>query len=282
MALPGSRRARLAVAGAGALAGAAVGGWSVFVEPRQVHVRRLERHLHPWPKALDGLRVAVLSDLHAGAPHVDEDKVARIVAKVNAERPDVVALLGDYVDPTVAFGGTVSPEAVAERLGELNAPLGSFAVLGNHDWLNDGERVKRALRHAAITVLENDAASLGHGGCVLWIVGLADASERAPDTFTPFSLIPPDAPAIVLTHDPDLFASVPDRAALTLAGHTHGGQVNVPVLRRLVAPSPYGGGEVVEGEQRMYVSRGIGTSRLPIRFRAPPEIAVLTLRSGRD
>lgn len=279
--MPGTGRSKLA---AGALAAAAVGGWSLFVEPRRLVVRRLERGLSPWPRELDGLKVAVVSDLHAGAPQVDVDKVAQVVRRVNAEQPDLVALLGDYIDPAVAFGDVIAPEPVAEELSRLEAPLGAFAVLGNHDWLNDGERVRRALRSAGVSVLENDAASVEHGGAVLWIVGLADATERVPDTFTPFSLVPEGAAVIVLTHDPDLFLRVPDRAALTLAGHTHGGQVNLPGIRRFVTPSRFperhGGGEVREGSQRMYVSRGIGTSRLPVRLGAPPEIAILTLRAG--
>jgi predicted MPP superfamily phosphohydrolase len=225
-----------------------------------------------------------VSDLHAGAPHVGVDKIERVVEKVNGERPDLIALLGDYIDPGVVFGDTVSPEAVAEQLSALDAPLGAFAVLGNHDWRNDGERVRRALRGVGVSVLENDAASVEHRGSVLWLVGLADATERVPDTFRPFSLVPEGAPLIVLTHDPDLFVRVPASAALTLAGHTHGGQVNVPGVRRLVIPSRFperhGGGDVREGSQRMYVSRGIGTSRLPVRLGAPPEIAILTLRAS--
>ena len=97
-------------------------------------MRHLDVRLERWPKALDGLRVAVLSDLHSGAPHVDERRLARIVAKVNAQHPDLVALVGDYADPTVPLGEAIAPEAVAEELGALHAPLGVFAVLGNHDW----------------------------------------------------------------------------------------------------------------------------------------------------
>jgi predicted MPP superfamily phosphohydrolase len=270
---------------AGALGAAALGGWSLLVEPRLIRVRRLERRLDKWPQALDGLRVALVSDLHAGAPQVDEAKVGQVVAKVNAEQPDLIALLGDYVDPEVTLGEPVSPEAVGEQLARLRASLGAFAVLGNHDWRTDGERVRRALRGAGVSVLENDAASVERGGCVLWIVGLADATERVPDTDTSFAMVPDGAPLLVLTHDPDLFPRVPERAALTLAGHTHGGQVNLPLLKRKFIPSRfgdrYGGGAVEEGGRLMYVSRGIGTSNLPVRLGAPPEVVVVTLRSGR-
>jgi predicted MPP superfamily phosphohydrolase len=272
------KRAALAGAGAAALAGAA---WTTLVEPRRLRIRRVDVEVPDWPRALAGLKVALVSDLHAGAPEVDERRVERVVAATNRARPDLVALLGDYIDPEVALGDRVEPEAVARRLAELEAPLGTFAVLGNHDWLNDGERVRRALREQMIEVLENDAASVDLAGQVVWIVGLADASERVPDVATPFSLVPEGGPLLVLSHNPDLFPMLPDRPSLTVAGHTHGAQVNLPLVREKVTPSEHGaryaGGLFHEGRRVMYVSRGIGTSTVPVRFRAAPEVVLLTL-----
>ena len=216
---------------------------------------------------------------------MDERRISRIVQVVNRARPDLVALLGDYIDPEVTFGEAIAPEPVAARLARLQAPLGVFAVLGNHDWMNDGERVRRALREEKIEVLENDAASVDYAGHVLWLVGLADASERIPDVSTPFALVPDGMPLLVLSHNPDLFPLLPDRPSLTLAGHTHGAQVNLPIVREKVTPSDHGadyaGGLFRDGERRMYVSRGIGTSTLPLRFRAEPEVVMLTL-AGSD
>jgi uncharacterized protein len=245
-------------------------------------VRRLDVPLESWAPALDGLRVAVVSDLHTGGPHVDERKVARIVGKVNAQRPDLVALVGDYADPTVPLGEPVAPEAVAEELGALHAPLGVFAVLGNHDWYHYGERVPRALRAAGIEVLENDAVAVEHHGEVLWVAGLADMRERDADVDVALAMVPERQALIALTHDPDMFPQLRERADLTLAGHTHGGQVGLPLVRGVTAPTSrgYTGGEVREDGGCMYVSRGVGTTGLPIRFAAPPEIAVLTLRGG--
>ena len=276
------RRAEAAVAAAAATA--ATGAlWTGVIEPRRLRVRRVAIELAGWPEVLAELRVALVADLHAGAPHVDERRVERVVAAVNRTEPDLVALLGDYIDPEVALGERVEPEAVAARLGELESPLGAFAVLGNHDWRHDGERVRRALVEQRIEVLENDAVSINLGGEVLWLVGLADAGEREPDTTTPFGLVAASAPLIVLSHNPDVFPRLPDRPLLALAGHTHGAQVNLPVLRERVTPSRYGdryaGGLACRGERVMYVSRGIGTSGLPIRLLAPPEALVLTFRS---
>jgi predicted MPP superfamily phosphohydrolase len=271
---------RALVAGAAAAGAAAV--WTTIIEPRRLRVREVAVQLPRWPEALANLRIALIADLHAGAPHVDEKRVAQVVATVNGARPDLVALLGDYIDPEVALGERVEPEAVAERLGELESPLGSFAVLGNHDWQNDGERIRRALREQLIDVLENDAASVDYAGQVLWLVGLADASERVPDLTAPFGMVPDSAPLVVLSHNPDVFPKLPDRPLLTVAGHTHGAQVNLPIVRDRVIPSRYGdryaGGLARDGERVMYVSRGIGTSTYPIRFRAAPEVVLLTMR----
>jgi predicted MPP superfamily phosphohydrolase len=259
----------------------AAGAWAL-AEPARLKVRRLEVPLERWPARLDGLRVAVVSDLHTGAPWVHERKLARIVGKVSAHRPDLVALVGDYADPAVALGHAVAPEAVAEELSALRAPLGVFAVLGNHDWHHYGERVPRALREAGIEVLENDAVAVEWGGEVLWVAGLADVRERDADATVALAMVPQGQALIALTHDPDMFPFLRDRADVVLAGHTHGGQIGLPLLRRAVVPSRDGyiGGEVREGGGYMYVSRGVGTTGLPIRLAAPPEVAVLTIRSG--
>ena len=269
-----------------ALSGVGAAGfalWSLWLEPRRVVVRRETLALPRWPRGLDGLRIGVLSDLHAGAPHVDERKVERVVTTLNRTAPDLVALLGDYVDPNVAFGTRVEPEAVAARLGRLRAPLGIFAVLGNHDWKHEGERVVGALRAAGITVLENDAVAVDHRGESLWLAGLADPTYREPEIAETLADVPLGETVIALSHHPDLFPGMPDRVALTLAGHTHGSQVDIPVVRRKVTPSKYGDrfarGHVEEEGRHLFVSAGVGTSRLPIRFRAPPEVTVLRLRA---
>lgn len=275
----------LAGAGAVAVAGACLGAWALLVEPRRLRVEEISLSLPGWPPVLDGLRVAVLADLHAGAPHVDEAFLERVVEKANATGTDLVTLLGDVVDREVVLGSDVPPEAVAARLGRLHAPLGVAAVLGNHDWKYDGERVRRALEEAGIRVLENDVAELRHHGASLWLAGFADAASGPVEVWGTLAAAPEAAPVLALTHSPDLFPRVPGRVALTLCGHTHGGQVNVPLVRRWAIPSRFGdryaAGHVEEGGRHLFVHRGLGTSLLPLRFRAPPQIAVLTLASER-
>ena len=244
-----------------------------------MRLRRLTLRLPNWPPELGGLTIAAISDLHAGAPYVGLEKVERIVARLAREQPDLLALLGDYVDPHVAFASPVEPEEVASRLGRLPASLGRFAVLGNHDWAENGPRMLSALRDAGVTVLE-DAAVPVNGGA-LWVAGLADPIAREPDVEGALADAPHDRPLLVLSHEPDLFPRVPARAALTLSGHTHGGQVGIPGLRARWTPSRFGdrfaAGHVVEGGRHLLVSRGVGTSRFPVRFRSPPEVLLVRL-----
>ncbi len=283
-----SRRSGPAVAAAGAGAAALVGAagvaaYATLVEPRRLRVRRAELRLPRWPAPLDGLRVTLLSDLHTGAPHVGLDRLGRIVERANAERADLVVLLGDHVDHEVALGDVLSPRDVAARLGELRAPLGVLAVLGNHDWATDGEGVRAALSGAGVRVLEDEAVRLVRVPVELWVCGLADASERSPDVGRALAGVPDAAAVLALSHDPDLFPRIPERVALTVSGHVHGGQVAIPRLRARWTPSRFGeryvDGHVVEGGRHLFVTSGIGTSSYPVRLGAPPEVVVLTLRT---
>jgi predicted MPP superfamily phosphohydrolase len=234
-------------------------------------------HLPRWPRALDGLRLGLLSDLHGGALHANLPAFARAVERLNDERPDAMLLLGDYLDAHPIWGGRIEPEAIARELAKLSAPLGTFAVLGNHDWKQAGDRMWRALQNAGIEVLENRALPGGDA----YVAGLADLRRRRPDLPGTLAQVPADAPVILLSHDPDVFPFVPDRVAVTLSGHTHGGQVAIPVLRRAAIPSHYGEryarGHIVEDGRHLYVTSGLGTSGLPLRLLAPPEIVVLEL-----
>ena len=275
--MPRPGRAAAAGAAAAGAAAAAIAWRALWQEPRSDRIRERDLALPGWPVELAGLRVALLSDLHAGAPHVREERLERLVAAVNARRPDLVLLLGDYIDPGVPFGGPVAPRTVAARLGALRAPRGVVAVLGNHDWHNDGPGMRSALREARIAVLENDATDAGG----VWIAGVEDLRHRRPDIGHALRDVPAGAPVILLAHDPDLFPDVPPRVALTVSGHLHGGQIGVPLVRRPFLPSRFGeryaAGHVVEGGRHLYVTRGVGTTGLPVRLLAPPEAIVLRL-----
>jgi predicted MPP superfamily phosphohydrolase len=258
--------------------------WAFALEPASLEVNRCELALPRWPAEQDGLLVALLSDLHVGSPFNGVDKLEEIVSFVNRSRPHVVLLAGDYVVTGVPGGEFVPPETTAGVLTKLEAPLGVFAVLGNHDHWYDGPRVQAALESAGIRVLENESLRLQGEGFDFWIVGIGDLWEVKPDVASILESLPADAAAIAFTHNPDIFPRVTDRVALTLAGHTHGGQVDFPLWGAPVVPSRFGEryarGHVVEDGRHLFVTSGLGTSILPVRFRVPPEIALLRIGSG--
>ena len=259
-----------------------LGAYAGLVEPRGLVVHRWTLALPRWPAALAGLRVGVMTDLHAGVLHAGEGAIARWVARMNAEAPDVVLLAGDFTDAHPLYGRRLSPERIAERLAELEAPLGPVAVLGNHDWRAYGMRMWTALSAAGIPVLENDALALDAPGGRLHVAGLADLRLRRPNLALALADVPDQEPVIMLSHNPDVFPFVPSRVALTVSGHTHGGQVAIPYLRLPFMPSRHGEryarGHIVEHRRHLVVSTGLGTSGIPARLFAPPELLVLELR----
>jgi predicted MPP superfamily phosphohydrolase len=216
-----------------------------------------------------------VADLHAGAGHMTPARVRRVVDTVLAEGPDLVLLLGDYVDSTWLGRGRADPARVARELARLP---NAGAVLGNHDWRAAGAAMGAALAAEGIPVLENAAREVAPG---LWVGGTAEYRFREPDVTGTLAAVPPEAAVLLMIHDPDLFPRVPARVALTVAGHLHGGQVNLPLLRRAKLPTRYGerylAGLVVENGRHLYVSSGLGTSGLPVRLRRPPELPVLRI-----
>jgi predicted MPP superfamily phosphohydrolase len=266
-----------ALAAAAAAAAVAYAGW---IEPRRLVTTRQTLCLPRWPRELDGLRLGLLSDLHSGAPHASLKAVGRAVERLNEEAPDAILLLGDYIDAHPLWGGRLEPETIAHELAALRAPLGVYAVLGNHDWKRAGDRMWRALHNEGIEVLENRVLQAGD----LYVAGLADLRHRRPDLPGALAGVPAGAPVVLLSHDPDVFPYVPDRISLTVSGHTHAGQVAIPRLRRPAIPSRYGEryarGHVVEDGRHLYITSGLGTSGLPLRLLAPPEVVVLELTSA--
>lgn len=262
----------------------ALAGWGFWWEPASLSTREYDLVLPGWPAAAGDLRIAVLADLHTGSPPNDLDKLQEVVDATNRAPPDLILLAGDFVIQGVVGGQFVEPEASARVLRSLQATLGVYAVLGNHDWWLDGARVRKALEDEGIPVLEDRAIPLLCNRRPFWLAGVSDFWEAAHDVRRALAGVDEASPVIVVTHNPDVFPEIPDRVALTIAGHTHGGQVAVPGLGRPVVPSQFGEryaiGHVVEGGRHLFVSTGIGTSILPVRFRVPPEISMITLRSG--
>jgi hypothetical protein len=234
------------------------------------------------PPALDGYRIAQISDLHCG-PLTPPARVRRWVEAVNATNADLVAVTGDLI-----VSGDAYVAAVASALGGLRPRDGVFASMGNHDYFTDGEAMARALEHNGLTVLRNRGVTLTRNGGRLYVGGADDTWTRRADVARALSARPPGIPAVLLAHDPDLFpAAAAAGADLVLSGHTHGGQFAVPGfarrwnLARLM--TSFTTGLYRAGDATLYVNRGLGTTGPPIRLGARPEIAVLTLRAaGKD
>lgn len=284
---------------------AALGGYAV-AEPWRLNVTRYTLTPPGWPPGLK-LRCAILADLHACEPWMGEARIRQIVARTNALAPDVTLLLGDYVaGRQLAKYATEMPHSQwANALAGLRAPLGVHAVLGNHDWWHDvGVQLRRrgpvpaarALEAVGIPVYENKAVRLLKDGQPFWLTGLGDQIALWPKRNNPgykmwmcegvddlagtLAQVNDKAPVILMAHEPDIFAKVPGRVALTLSGHTHGGQITLAGFAPFV-PSRYGRrfayGHIVEDNRNLIVSGGLGCSGVPIRLGRPPEIVIVEL-----
>lgn len=293
---------RLFLQGTGAFAAASLGlgSYAFAIEPGLLlDVTRYRVTPASWPAALT-LKIAVIADIHACDPWMPVDRIREVAGIANALDPDLIVLLGDFNAGHPYVTGAVYPDEWGEALSILRAPLGVHAILGNHDWWHgalpgmksDGaESVRRALRAMGSTVLENDAIRLAKEGRPFWLVGLGDQMAhplprrggfRGVDNLD-LALAPlkDDAPAILLAHEPMIFDRVPKRVAVTLCGHTHGGQVNLPLAGPIAASVRYGAnrvyGHMVENDRHLIISAGLGTSFMPVRFMRPPEVVEVTI-----
>lgn len=277
---------------------AASGAYAFGIEPAiLLRVTSYRPSLPAWPTGF-GLKIAALADIHVAEPYMPLARVEEIVAATNALKPDLIVLLGDYANAHRLITRRVPLPDFARVAAGLRAPLGTFAILGNHDWWDDekAQRERRGPVEAArvleangIRVFENDGVRLVKDGRPFWLLGLGDQLaffdghgefEGREDLPATLARMTDDAPAILLAHEPDIFPHVPARVAVTLSGHTHGGQVRLFGYSPVV-PSEFGNryayGHVVEDGRHLIVSGGLGTSKLPIRVGVPPEIVELTL-----
>jgi len=268
--------------------------YAYFIEPNRLVINRTTINIKNWNPAFDGLKIALLADIHGGSNGVTSERLREIVARTNEQEADVIVLLGDYVSQ--GRGGVLKMpiSTIADGLTGLQAKYGVYAVLGNHDgWYSD-ELVAPELVRVGIKVLQNEFAVIEVNGQKLRLLGLKDhmnlnSWQTFDDDMKKLGAENTDRGDIVmLEHSPDIFQVVQyyktfgDDFKLMLAGHTHGGQVWFPLLGRPIVPSSFGqkyaAGHVHENGKDLFVTTGIGTSILPIRFMVPPEIAVVTIR----
>jgi len=261
--------------------------WGFFIEPNRLVVHEQTITIDNWPRAFDGLRVAVISDIHAGGSFIDDQKLRLIVERTNQLHPELILILGDYMSSNGWTSRRVEPEVFGAVLKNFSAPFGTYSVLGNHDNWYSSAKVRAGLEQNGIKVLDNEVLQIEVRGQSLWLVGLADQWTRAlwtrPESIEQtVAKVPEGQAMIAMTHNPDIFPNVPQRVPLLLAGHTHGGQVRFPFIGSVVQSSEFGQryerGHVFENNHHLFVTTGIGTSIVPVRFGVTPEIVLLTIK----
>lgn len=253
---------------AGTATGVAVHGYAF--ERHALGLSRVTLSMSGLPPAFDGLRIGFITDLHH-SEFVGLDDISHAVALVAAERPDLILLGGDYI----SYGDVRYADACAAALGVLQAPLGVFAVLGNHD---DDRIVPETLRRRGIRVLRDESAAIQRGGDAITLAGIRFWTRRRDEIARAVGRAA--GPVLLAAHDP---RRIEEAASLSLsgvlAGHTHGGQIVLPALGAIAARKfPIAAGRLRQGPTEMFVSRGVGTVILPVRVNCPPEVALVTLR----
>lgn len=270
------KRGVMWLAGAAGLA-AGSAGYSFLFERQWLEIRSQTVSLPSLPNGFKGMKLVQFSDVHLGHYYEPEDlqEAAELIQK---QRPDLICFTGDLVDE--------DHETVVKAvpvLRKLEAPLGKFAVLGNHDYRAGADQVAQALEKAGFQVLLNRHVRLERNGASLYIAGVDDALYGEADLSKTLQGIPEKACTILLAHEPDVAVKAAHHpVALQLSGHSHGGQVRLPLVGHVLTPplarKYVNGLYTAEGsELQVFVNRGLGTTILPVRFLCRPELTVLTL-----
>ncbi len=272
---------------------AAIGFW---FEPRSLTIKALDVETPAWPQGTAPLRVVLLSDIHTGGFHMPPARIIEIARRANVLHPDMIVLAGDYIGGDGLRKGDARlrnhrpetdnaiQEAGLRALGELKAPLGVYAVMGNHDCYWDCGRVRTLLAGTPVRLLENRSIRIARPGGDIWVVGIEDGQTQQANFSLAAADVPAGAATLTVEHNPGLFDWPSNHAAIQLSGHTHAGQVRLPLLGAPIRMSRHtedtAKGWTIAGDRILIVTRGLGESGLPVRFGAAPQIMILTIRPG--
>lgn len=254
--------------------------YAVLVESRWYEVTEPELHIHGLDQAFDGYRIAQISDIHMDSS-MTRNRLIRIAEKIKELNPDLIVITGDFVSYQVEY----VTNDLRDALSEFDAPDGIVAVTGNHDYLSGVDKVRGVLKDVGIQELANDCLPIRRDDAHFYLAGIDDVSAKQARLDLLLEKLPDDEPAILLAHEPDFadVAAATGRFEAQLSGHTHGGQIQLPWIGTLYGPEHghrYQDGIFDVTEQlQLYVSRGVGTVHLPIRFNCRPEITIHTLRA---
>lgn len=269
--------------------------YAYFIEPRQFVIIEETLAVPHWSANLNGFRIVAIADLHTGSNYAPPERIRYVVEQANAQNADLIVLLGDYVSESKwdresrrKPEGTdrtelwVPVETIAESLKGLKAKYGAYAIIGNHDWYHNEQKIHRMFEEiAGLTVLQNEIIEIDVNGEKVRLWGIEDLYRNRQVPPEPFNALAEKKNVVVLTHNPDSLLSAPDGFAIMFSGHTHGGQLNWPIFGPKAVfndPRFMDGHAVVDGKH-VYVTSGVGTSVIPFRFRVPPEIAVITINA---
>ncbi len=259
-----------------AIAFLAKGYWNATRDPI---VRTATVSIKDWPVGTPPLKVLLISDTHVTGPDMPPERLRRILRQLMARKPDLILLAGDYISEKQVSTRVYSPAELAAPFAELSAPLGVFAVMGNHDHWADVNAITLEMQRNGVQVLDNGAARAGP----LVIGGIDDEFTQHDNMRATFVAM--DAlgtgPRILLTHGPDVVPDLPSPVASVFTGHTHCGQIVLPVIGAISYVSRYGDrfacGDIDDKGQRVFVSAGLGTSIVPLRYGADPDVWLVTL-----
>lgn len=273
---------------------AGLAAYAYFVEPRQFVVVEESLTVPNWDPALNGFKVVAISDIHAGSNYAPLERLRHVVEKANEQDADLIVLLGDYVSElsrnrnrnrAEGTDGTelkIPVSTIADNLQGFKARYGVYAVIGNHDWYHNSQKVDAELERVGIKVLDNEVAEISLGTQVVKLWGIEDLWKNRAVPRSPYDQITDKQNIIAITHNPDSLLTAPGGISVMFAGHSHGGQINFPIFGPF---APFNDRRFMDGHaevegRHVYVTSGVGTSVIPFRWRVPPEIAVVTLNAA--
>jgi len=268
--------------------------YAYFIEPKQFVVVEDTVVVPNWDAELNGFKVVAISDIHTGSNHAPIERLRLVVEKANEQNADLIVLLGDYVsessrgrrrDVPAGADGTdlkIPANEIADALQGFRARYGTFAVIGNHDWYHNEQKIHREFERVGIDILNNETVEISVGDRSIKLWGIEDLWKNRRVPAEPFDQLEDKQNVIALTHNPDSLLTAPAGFSIMFAGHSHGGQINFPFFGPL---APFNDRRFMDGHaevdgKHVYVTSGVGTSVIPFRWRVPPEIAVVTINSA--
>ncbi len=255
--------------------------WGIVIEPYcllDIDKRKVE--LETWDSNLNGFKIAVIGDFHASAGAFEMARIQRAVEETNAQKPDVILIIGDFVNGKF-YSTNADVKTYSKVLSKLSAPYGVYGIFGNHDAKLGIKAVMEIIKRTNIKMLSDSGVEISTPKGKFYIAGLSDYYSDNYSYGKAFRNTTKGFPIILMAHSPSLFYEIPKEATLTVVGHTHGGQIRLPYIGAVFSNSAMGrefsDGLITKNGKTIYITRGLGTSRVPVRFFCPPQISILEL-----